>query len=158
IRDALRNYTDAVIGVHANEPGSETWVKHAAAITASQNDLWARAVAASITDPAGEKARMLLLPSLNEAFDVVDQERYAVRMHPLALIWIMLAVAAVATALFAGFGLASSAKRDWLHIMGTAATIAIVIYVILEIEYPRLGLVRANRLDSALIETRAAMR
>ena len=74
------------------------------------------------------------------------------------MIFVMLGIAAVSTALFAGYGIASGATRNWIYMIGIAATIAVATYVILELEYPRLGLFRMNEMDQALVELRATMR
>jgi hypothetical protein len=100
---------------------------------------------------------MLLLPSLNELFGAVEKERMARRMHPPPVIFAMLGIAALAAALFAGYGLASSTTRSWIYMVGIAATVAIAVYVILELEYPRLGLARVTDMDQTLVELRATM-
>jgi hypothetical protein len=41
--------------------------------------------------------------------------------------------------------------------IGFAAVMAITVYVILDIEYPRRGLIRVDRFDHALVDLRAGM-
>jgi hypothetical protein len=55
-------------------------------------------------------------------------------------------------------GMAGGRTRNWIHMMGYAATIAVAIYVILDLEYPRLGLIRVDQFDQALVELRASMK
>ena len=62
---------------------------------------------------------------------------------------------ALASALLAGYGMAPA--RNWLHILGCAATIAIAVYVIVDLEYPRFGLIRVGAFDQSLLELRASM-
>jgi len=100
---------------------------------------------------------MLLLPPLTQMFDSVDEERLARRMHPPAIVWIMLTLTALAGALFAGYSLASGETRNWIYIIGICGTISIATYVIVELEYPRLGIVRVNSFDEALLELRETM-
>ena len=90
-------------------------------------------------------------------FGAVEAERMARRIHPPNIIFAMLGIAALTTALFAGYALASGVARNWIYMIGVAATIAIATYVILELEYPRLGLVRVNTMDRAVLELRATM-
>jgi hypothetical protein len=59
--------------------------------------------------------------------------------------------------LFAGYGAAGS-RRSWLHILGFSVVTAITIYVILDIEYPRQGLIRADTYDRVLIELQGDMK
>ena len=101
---------------------------------------------------------MLVLPSLTQMFDSVDEERLARRMHPPAVVFIMLALTALAGALFAGYSMASGQARNWIYIIGITATISIATYVIVELEFPRLGVVRVNAFDQTLVELRETMR
>jgi hypothetical protein len=42
--------------------------------------------------------------------------------------------------------------------VGFAATVAVAVYVILDLEYPRLGLIRVDAFDQALVELRESMK
>ena len=95
---------------------------------------------------------MLLLPSLNEMFDSIEEERFSRRIHPPFIIFAALVVASLATALLAGYSIAGDRGRDWLHRIGMTATIAFAIFVIVELEFPRLGLVRIDATDRAIAE------
>jgi hypothetical protein len=114
-------------------------------------------VAATI-DPSCEKARMLLIPTINEMFDVVEEERLARRIHPPTIVFLMLAVTAFAAMLFAGYGIASKSTHNWFFTVGIAASIAMATFVIVELEFPRLGLIRVTEMDQALVELRATMK
>jgi len=41
---------------------------------------------------------------------------------------------------------------------GIAATVSVAAYVVLELEYPRLGQVRVDSMDQALVDLRSTMR
>jgi hypothetical protein len=45
-----------------------------------------------------------------------------------------------------------------LHMIGFAGVMAISVYVILDMEFPRLGLIRVAAFDQALVELRERMR
>jgi hypothetical protein len=156
VRDAFRRYLDALIAWYAEIPGSTYQLHEPPALTRAQNDLWSRSVAACLTRD-NQPAYLLLLPALNDVFGAVEKERMARRMHPPVVIFAMLAIAALASAIFAGYGIASGTARNWIYMIGVAATVAIAVYVILELEYPRLGLFRVNGMDQALVELRATM-
>ena len=79
VRDAMRRYIDALIASYASTSVADAaTIRQPEAVTRAQNDLWAKAVEVCST-PAGDKARMLLLPSMNELFGVESQ--YAARGH-----------------------------------------------------------------------------
>jgi hypothetical protein len=64
---------------------------------------------------------------------------------------------ALAGALLAGYGMAGGRARSWLHMVGFAAVLAGAVYVIIDLEYPRLGLIRVDAFDKALVELRDSM-
>jgi len=91
-----------------------------------------------------QPATMLLLPALNAMIDITTTRTMAGQMHPLAVIFAMLILLALTGALLAGAGMGGGKDRSWIHTVGFAAAMALAIYVILDIEYPRLGLIRVD--------------
>lgn len=156
IRDAFKRYLDALLAVYDRAPGTEGELRQRAVVSQQQGEIWNRVLAASL-DPSGEKARVLIIPTVNEMFDVVDKERLAQRLHPPPMIFVMLGLSALAVALFAGYSMANGTARNWLHTIGVAATIAVTVSVILELESPRLGFIRVDTIDNALEELRETM-
>jgi hypothetical protein len=62
------------------------------------------------------------------------------------------------SSLSVGHGMASGKGRNWLHMLGLAFVMAVSVYVILDIEYPRLGFIRVDAFDQALVELRESMK
>jgi hypothetical protein len=62
-----------------------------------------------------------------------------------------------ARALLAGSGRSASPKRSLLHIFAFAAIMAVMVFVILDLEYPRLGLIRVDAFDQILVDRLAGM-
>ena len=52
----------------------------------------------------------------------------------------------------AGYGMADGTARSWLHIVSFTAIIAAVVFVILDLEFPRLGFIQVEAFDHALID------
>ena len=48
--------------------------------------------------------------------------------------------------------------RNGLHKVGFALVVALTVYVIIDIEYPRLGWIRIDAVDQVLINVRASMK
>jgi len=65
---------------------------------------------------------------------------------------------ALASALLAGYQPADGKSHNWVYRLGFAGIIAITVYVILDIEYPRLGLVRIDAIDQVLLSARESMK
>jgi hypothetical protein len=158
IRSGLQSYVDALIDAYRNPDGVRASLHESAGEERARTDLWTRSVAACV-DPNGEKARMLLLPALNEMFGLVESERIARRLHPPVVIFVMLGLTALAAGLFAGYGMSiAGSTRNWTYIVGVSAAIAVAAYVIIDLEFPRLGFVRVDAFDRAIVELRGTLK
>jgi hypothetical protein len=69
----------------------------------------------------------------------------------------MLGLLVLTCALLAGHDLAGSPTRSWSHILGFAILMTLAVFVILDLEYPRIGLIRTDPLDRKLVEVRRGM-
>ena len=157
IRDGFRRYLDARLAAYGKLPDMAAAKVELANATRAQDEVWALSVAASLA-PAGERARVLIIPALNEMFDIAQARLLAAQMHPHPVIWVMLGTVALATALLAGYGMATGHARNWVYMVGFAATTAVATYVIVDLEFPRLGLIRVSSFDQALVDVRASMK
>jgi hypothetical protein len=101
---------------------------------------------------------MLLLPALNAMFDITTTRTMASETHPPTVIFVMFFGLALCSSLLAGYGMAVGRARSRLHMLGFAVGMAATIFVILELEYPRLGLIRVDAFDRALVELRDGMK
>ena len=73
------------------------------------------------------------------------------------IFYLLIAVLLLIGSLLAGYAMSRSDERNWLHIFGFALVTTAVIYVIIDVDYPRIGLFRIDAADQVLYETRAAM-
>ena len=60
--------------------------------------------------------------------------------------------------LLAGFGMAASTGRSWIHMVTFAGTLAVALYIVTDMEYPRLGLIRIESFDHFLADAYQQMR
>jgi hypothetical protein len=157
IRDGFRRYLDARLAAYKKLPDLQASAEELAKAEHAGREIWDKAVAVCRT-ASGEPARMLLLPAMNQMFDIAETRRLATWMHPPQIVYVMLAVLALAGALLAGYGMAGGRSRNWIHMVAFSLTIAFAAYVIIDLEYPRLGLIRVDYFDRALVELRATMR
>ena len=157
LRESFRRYVDARLEVYRKMPNLAAVKVELARVTALQGEIWSQAVTAC-RETASQPATMLLLPALNEMIDITTTRTMALQMHPPTVIFAMLGGLALLSALLAGYGMAGSATRSWLYLLGFATIMAVTVYVILDIEFPRLGLIRVDAFDQALIELRQSMK
>ena len=158
IRERFRHYVDSRLEVYRKLPDVVAARAELAKATALQGEIWTQAVAAGRMDGAPSSATMLLLPALNEMIDITTTRTLSTQMHPPIIIYGMLVGLALASALLAGYGMAGGKSRNWLHILGFAAVMAVAVYVIIDLEFPRLGLIRVDAFDQALVELRASLK
>ena len=64
---------------------------------------------------------------------------------------------ALVSAVLAGYGMAGGKRRSWLHLVAYATINASAAYVILDLEYPRVGLIRIDSFDQVLVDLRQSM-
>jgi hypothetical protein len=158
LREKFREYVDARLAFYRGLQDTEAARLEYSRVNALQGKIWRLAVAAARTDGASPAAAVLLLPALNAMIDITTTRALAMQIHPPAIIFVMLFGLALASALLVGYGMAGAKKRNWLHMLGLAVVMAAVIYVILDIEYPRFGLIRVDAFDQALVELRESMK
>jgi hypothetical protein len=156
IRQGFRDYLDSRLATYRNLSDREAVEQEWARSVRLQGEIWTRAVAAC-REPGTQQATMLLLPALNQMIDISTTRAMATRMHPPVIIFAMLFGLSLIAALLAGFAMVGGRSPSWLHVIGFAAVMAITVYVILDLEYPRRGLIRVDRFDQALIDLRGSM-
>ena len=100
---------------------------------------------------------MLLLPALNDMFDITTTRTAATANHPPFAVFILLFAIAVASSVLVGYNTSENLTRGRALTLGFAAIIALAVYVIVDLEYPRLGIIRVDAADQFLVELRASM-
>ncbi len=157
LRDLFRRYLDSRLETYQKLPDIAAAEAELGRSLVLQGEIWKKAVAAVKAGPPGPSGS-LVLSSLNSMFDIVTSRTAAARTHPPVIIYIMLMALAFAAALFVGYGMAGARTRNWLHVIGFSAVLSITVYVILDLEFPRLGLVRVNAFDQSLVDLRESMK
>jgi hypothetical protein len=157
LRESFPRYLDTRIEVFQKIPNLAEVRAALARSEALQGQIWADAVK-SCKESGSQPATMLLLPALNEMFDITTTRKVAAQTHPSPIIFVMLMVLALTSALLAGNGMAGAKTRSWIHLVGFALIMGITVYVILDLEFPRLGFVRIDAVDQVLIDLRAGMK
>lgn len=156
LRELFRRYLDSRLETYRKLPDLEAAKAELARSTRLQGEIWRDAVAASL-DGGRPQAAMLLLPALNQMIDITTTRTMATKIHPPVVIPVMLGLLALAAALLAGYGMASGGSPSWIHIVLFAAVMALTVYVTVDIEYPRLGLIRVDAADRVLSDLRQSM-
>jgi hypothetical protein len=155
LREEFRRYVDARLLYYKKLLSADA----AAALRRAeelQRQIWQDTVMAlGETDIQG--ATEVVVPALNEMFDITTARQAALHTHLPPAIFGMLVVLALACAYIAGRGMAKAPHPNHLYVLTFAAVLALTGYTILNLEYPRLGFVRLDRMDALLYQVRATM-
>jgi hypothetical protein len=158
LRDSFRRYLDTRLAVYQKLPDLAAAQEELAKANTQQGDIWRQAVTASRAVDAHPDAGKLLLPALNDMIDITTTRTMATQMHPPVIVFVLLFGLTFTSALLAGYGMAGGKDRRWLHSLCFAAVAAVAVYVILDLEHPRLGLIHVDAFDRALGELRESMK
>jgi hypothetical protein len=155
LRESFRRYLDARLEAYEKLPDLAAANAALARSVVLQGQIWTQAVAASREGPPA--ASMLLLPALNQMFDITTTRKMAGKTHPPLIIFATLVVLTLVAALLAGYGMAGAKTRSWVYMLGFAFVMSVAVYIIIDLEYPRLGLIRVKAADQVLVELRQSM-
>jgi hypothetical protein len=156
LRELFRQYLDSRLAAYQKLPDLVAARQELARANALQTQIWTRArTAANATGQVPPPT--LLLPALNAMFDIATTRTMAAQMHQPPLIFALLFILGLGCAALVGFDMADRRGRSWIHLFGFAAVVAVCTYVIIDLEYPRLGLIHLDSMDQALVTLRASM-
>jgi hypothetical protein len=77
--------------------------------------------------------------------------------HPPQIVYLMLCVLGFVGSMLFGYDTSPNKGRNWFHLVVFAAIMTFAVYVIVDLEYPRVGLIRVDAADQLLIELRKSM-
>lgn len=121
-----------------------------------KNRLWDTAVAAC-PQATFRPACAQSLPALTSLFEVARLRLGASEKHPPQVVYVMLFGLGLGGSLLAGFGMAAAKSRSWIHMLIFAATLTSTLYVLTDMEYPRLGLIHIENFDHFLVDAHQQM-
>ena len=89
---------------------------------------------------------------LGEVFSVATLRQAALLNHPPIEVYIMLVIISLFGALLVGYTLPVSKKRNILYMITYAFTISVLITLIIDMEFPRTGLIRVDSADKIILD------
>ena len=152
LRQLFRDYTNSRLGLFdavGDEITPET--------LRLQGTIWQRATTAASSPGASPDAVKLLLPAINDMIDITSTRQNAFNMHPPPVVYWLLFAFSGGSALMAGYSM-KPGGRDWLYSIALAVAVTLTVYTILDVEYPRRGLIRLDDHDRMLISLRESMK
>ncbi|WP_338522333.1 DUF4239 domain-containing protein [Pseudomonas batumici] len=156
LRQAFRDYVDARIAYYRDLSELDPTNQDSQRANALQADIWKQTIAALPQMPTPALGSNVL-QALNQMIDITTTRAVAQQTHPPLVIYLMLIALTQVSALFIGYGMAGTATRNWLHSLGYALVMVCVLYVILDFEFPRIGLIRVDYFDQIMLDLRKSL-
>jgi hypothetical protein len=158
LQELFRRYLESRLETYRRLPNMAAAELEMAESKKIQEEVWTEAVAATRLPDSHPSAGLLLLPALNNMIDISTTRTMALQIHPPRIIYALLFGLGLICSLLAGFRMSSGLHRSWLHILGFTVLTVIIVYVMLDVEYPRAGLIRLESADQLLINLREHMK
>lgn len=156
LRPLFKDYVRSRIALFDNFENSEIANIHSRRAIQLQNEIW-RIVTASSVSTQNPAIVSLALSSVNDMIDITNSRLQATRSHPPTVVYSILFLLAIISALLVGYNMSLGNKRAWFHIIIFAFVISLLTYVTIDLEYPRLGLFKIEIGDKVLMETLESM-
>jgi hypothetical protein len=157
LRRLFREYLDARIRVYSTPTDDEATDRSIAEAESIQRRIWSAVVESAQRDTSQNVAR-IVVPAINEMIDITTVRTVALHTRLPDAILALLIIAALSSAMTAGYAMAKRGHRSILHVVLYATSIAMTIYVVLDLEHPRRGLIRLDATDRILEQLRASIR
>lgn len=157
LQDLLRKYLDLRLSTSLTALQDEAALAKLAETEVVQGEIWTKAITGSLESGAHPDAGKLLLPALNDMFDIRTTRVMVTQNHPPLIVYILLVGLSLTSAFLVGYGISNNKDRAWLHTTIMAFIFALAFYAIIDIEYPRLGFIRVDAADQVLIDLREGM-
>ncbi|NDD56857.1 MAG: DUF4239 domain-containing protein, partial [Verrucomicrobia bacterium] len=139
LRSLLKEYLDSRIQTYAVLPDVKAALAEYDRTQQLQSGIWTRSIEAA-QKSGTSYAAIQLVPALNAMIDITTTRLAVTQFHPPRIVFVMLAILSLIAAMLAVFVL----------------TFTLAVYVILDLEYPRLGLIRVDAADTLLKDLRTS--
>ena len=156
LRQDFRRYVDLAIKIPQLVANPQALDQAMVEVGKIQDNIWNLAETAAARDSRPFVAT-LVLPALNDMFDLGASRYAAGKYHISPVIIIVLFLLSILASLLAGYGMAFSRRRNWLHMIVFAALVTLTLFVIIDLELPRHGFIGMEKFDQILINLRESM-
>lgn len=111
-----------------------------------QDQLWQSAVKTTGSKMAGSNASALL-STLNELYDLTTSRKALTSLHPPMIIMLFLLILTLVASYLLGYQISMLKKKSWPHIILFLGFIAFINYLIIDLEYPRVGWIQIDDVE-----------
>ncbi|WP_156812305.1 bestrophin-like domain [Legionella tunisiensis] len=155
-KQTLKTYLDFHIKAYQALPNIQDAERYLEASHEYQTKLWSEAIG-SCTKMKNNYSCMLIIPALNQVFDIENKRIKNMQLHPPKYIFVLLIFVALVATFFIGSHIYSRKGTSIVHTVSYSLVISLVIFTIIDMEYPRLGFIRVDSFDQVLIDLKHSL-
>ncbi|HLX54128.1 MAG TPA: hypothetical protein VKR58_09310 [Aquella sp.] len=157
MRSLFKQYTLIRANIYKEEKDEKVTKTKSYASINLQKQIWEIAILGCKKSEAPGDCTKLVLPALNDMFDITTTQLMARQNHPPTIIYLMLIALSLFSALLVGYNLPRSNQRNLLYMISYTIIISLVLYLIIDLEMPRLGLITIHQADQVLLDLGSSM-
>jgi len=90
--------------------------------------------------------------------DIANTRIMITRVHPPGQIFFLLIGLGALSSFLVGYGMAKRPKFSFVYTLCFVAITAYTLYVIIDLEFPRIGMIRVDAFDHFLVEARDGLK
>lgn len=156
LREDVRQYFECYINIFSYIPYSPKIEAELRKAQVLEDKIWDATITA--TDESTNKTlAQVYVPAMNEMFESAHTGYYMTRVHPPMIIFALLIGLAALGAFLVGYNSAESKRKYPIHSLCYVFLTAFTIYVIINMEYPRVGFISMGTFDKILVEVKNNM-
>ena len=156
LRENVRQYLDLHLAAFHHIPDLKKVDQDLYKALDIQHKIWQTVVTAGEENP-NSSLTQLFIPTMSKMFDIAHSGINMTRIHPPGVIFILLIGLATLGAFLIGYNSAEIKQPYSLHVICYVLITAFTIYLIMNLEFPRVGFIRFNTFDQMLMDVRDDM-
>ncbi len=157
IRQLLRNYLDDKIVLYHTYSSFNPAPKETQRLLLSEKKLWDASVIAS-QETNNTASTLLFMDAMDNMLELNNKRLAFVKIHPPVAVFSLLIFLAMLSCFLIGYSLSEKKISHPIFVYSYVLVIAFTVYLIIELEVPRVGVIRLDRFDYLLVETRHSLR
>lgn len=156
LRQNVREYLDLHIASYQHIPYVTKVLADLDKAIVVQHQIWKTVVDANEENP-NNGLTQLVIPAMSKMFETFHSGINMTLIHPPLIIFLLLIGLASIGAFLIGYNSIENEQKYPVHLLCYVALTAFIIYLIFNLEYPRVGFIRLNSFDQMLIDVREDM-
>lgn len=121
-----------------------------------QHRIW-KTILIACEEDSNKGLAQLIIPAMNNMFEVAHTGINMAKIHPPAVIFVLLIGLAALGAFLVGYNSADNKHRFPIHMICYVLLVAFTIYIIINMELSRIGFIRFSSFDQMLMDVREDM-